>query len=445
MAIGSTDTTGSTDTAAVRKAVTGASIGNAVEWFDFAIYGFLATIIAGQFFPKGDDTAALLSTFAIFAAAFFLRPLGGLVFGPLGDRIGRQRVLALVILVMSAATLAIGLLPTYESIGIAAPILLLVCRCLQGFSAGGEYGGGAVYLAEYASDARRGFVVTFMVWSGLLGFLLGSVTVTLLQAALPTEAMLGYGWRIPFLMAAPLGLIGLYIRLRLADTPEFTELRKERKVAKRPLREAFTTSWASILQVFGLFLIFNVGYYVVFTFVPNFLIKPLGFGRTESFTSITLATLVALGLTLPFAMLSDRVGRRPMLIVGSALFVVFAYPLFLMITSGSLAAAMVAHCLLAAIEAVYISAAVTAGVELFATSVRYSGFSIGYNVAVAGFGGTTPYVLTWLTAATGSVLVPAYYLMAAAAVSLAAVLVLKETAGRPLQATAGDDQLVVPR
>ena len=445
MAIGSTDTTGSTDTAAVRKAVTGASIGNAVEWFDFAIYGFLATIIAGQFFPKGDDTAALLSTFAIFAAAFFLRPLGGLVFGPLGDRIGRQRVLALVILVMSAATLAIGLLPTYESIGIAAPILLLVCRCLQGFSAGGEYGGGAVYLAEYASDARRGFVVTFMVWSGLLGFLLGSVTVTLLQAALPTEAMLGYGWRIPFLMAAPLGLIGLYIRLRLDDTPEFTELRKERKVAKRPLREAFTTSWASILQVFGLFLIFNVGYYVVFTFVPNFLIKPLGFGRTESFTSITLATLVALGLTLPFAMLSDRVGRRPMLIVGSALFVVFAYPLFLMITSGSLAAAMVAHCLLAAIEAVYISAAVTAGVELFATSVRYSGFSIGYNVAVAGFGGTTPYVLTWLTAATGSVLVPAYYLMAAAAVSLAAVLVLKETAGRPLQATAGDDQLVVPR
>lgn len=445
MAIGSTDTTGSTDTAAVRKAVTGASIGNAVEWFDFAIYGFLATIIAGQFFPKGDDTAALLSTFAIFAAAFFLRPLGGLVFGPLGDRIGRQRVLALVILVMSAATLAIGLLPTYESIGIAAPILLLVCRCLQGFSAGGEYGGGAVYLAEYASDARRGFVVTFMVWSGLLGFLLGSVTVTLLQAALPTEAMLGYGWRIPFLMAAPLGLIGLYIRLRLADTPEFTELRKERKVAKRPLREAFTTSWASILQVFGLFLIFNVGYYVVFTFVPNFLIKPLGFGRTESFTSITLATLVALVLTLPFAMLSDRVGRRPMLIVGSALFVVFAYPLFLMITSGSLAAAMVAHCLLAAIEAVYISAAVTAGVELFATSVRYSGFSIGYNVAVAGFGGTTPYVLTWLTAATGSVLVPAYYLMAAAAVSLAAVLVLKETAGRPLQATAGDDQLVVPR
>ena len=162
--------------------IAGASIGNAVEWFDFAIYGFLATYIAANFFPAGNDTAALLNTFAIFAAAFFMRPLGGFVFGPLGDRIGRQRVLAIVILLMSAATLAIGLLPTYASVGVAAPLLLLLLRCLQGFSAGGEYGGGAVYLAEYASDEHRGRTVTFMVWSGLLGFLLGSVTVTVLQA-----------------------------------------------------------------------------------------------------------------------------------------------------------------------------------------------------------------------------------------------------------------------
>ena len=426
---------------AVRKAVTGASIGNAVEWFDFAIYGFLATAyIAPNFFSSGNDTAALLGTFAIFAAAFFMRPLGGFVFGPLGDRIGRQRVLALVILLMSGATLAIGVLPTYQSVGIAAPLLLLFFRCLQGFSAGGEYGGGAVYLAEYASDERRGFVVTFMVWSGVLGFLLGSVTVTLLQAVLPADAMASYGWRIPFLLAAPLGLIGLYIRLRLDDTPEFTELRKEDNVSKRPLREAVTSSWVSILRVFGLFLIFNVGYYVVFTFVPNYLIKPLGYGTTQAFVSITLASLVALVLTLPFAALSDRIGRRPMLIAGSAGFVVFAYPLFLLLNSGSLAAAIAAHCALAAIESVYISAAVSAGVELFATRVRYSGFSIGYNIAVAGFGGTTPLVVTWLTARAG-VMVPAYYLIAAAAVSLASVLVLRETARQPLRALAGD----VPR
>jgi MHS family proline/betaine transporter-like MFS transporter len=416
------------DAAAVRKAVVGASIGNAVEWFDFAIYGFLATYIAANFFPSGDDTAALLNTFAIFAAAFFARPLGGFVFGPLGDRIGRQRVLAIVILLMSAATLAIGLLPTYQAIGVAAPLLLLFFRCLQGFSAGGEYGGGAVYLAEYASAERRGFTVTFMAWSGVVGFLLGSITVTLLQAGLPAEAMDSYGWRIPFLIAAPLGLVGLYIRLRLDDTPEFTELSRSDDVAAKPLREAITTSWRSILQVIGLFLIFNVGYYVVFTFLPTYLIKTLNYSKTASFTSITLASLVALVLILPLAALSDRVGRKPMLIAGSALFVVFAYPLFLLANSGSLAAAITAHCLLAAIESVYISTAVTAGVELFVTRVRYSGFSVGYNVAVAGFGGTTPYVVTWLTGETG-VMAPAFYLMGAATLSLLTVLSLRETAG----------------
>lgn len=422
------------ESSAVRQAVVGASIGNAVEWFDFAIYGFLATYIAANFFPAGDDTAALLNTFAIFAAAFFMRPLGGFIFGPLGDRIGRQKVLALVILLMSAATLLIGLLPTYAAIGVAAPVLLLVLRCLQGFSAGGEYGGGAVYLAEYATDRRRGFVVTFMVWSGVLGFLLGSITVTLLQTALPAAAMDSYGWRIPFLLAAPLGLVGLYIRLRLDDTPEFTELTHADQVARRPLREAVTTSWQPILQVIGLFLIFNVGYYVVFTFLPTYLIKTQEFSKTASFTSITLASLVALVLTLPLAALSDRIGRRPLLIAGSVAFAALSYPLFLLLTSGSLVAAITAHCILAAIESVYISTAVTAGVELFATRVRYSGFAVGYNVCVAVFGGTTPYAVTWLTAQTGNPRAAAFYLVIAAVLSLGTVLTLRESAGRPLAA-----------
>lgn len=425
----------------IRRAVTGASIGNAVEWFDFAIYGFLATFIAANFFPAGDDTAALLKTFAIFAAAFFMRPLGGFVFGPLGDRIGRQRVLALVILLMSSATVAIGLLPTYGSIGVAAPVLLFLLRCLQGFSAGGEYGGGAVYLAEFASDKRRGLTVTTMAWSGVLGFLVGSVTVTLLQALLPAHAMDSYGWRIPFLIAGPLGMVGLYIRLRLQDTPQFTELSRSEQVAASPLREAVRTSWRSILQVIGLFVVFNVGYYVVFTFLQTYLISTLKFAKTQAFTSMTLATFVALVLILPLAALSDRIGRRPMLIAGSAAFAVLAYPLFLLLTSGSFAAAVAAHCALAAIESVYVSAAVTAGVELFATRVRFSGFSIGYNICVAGFGGTTPYVVTWLTAETGDNVVAAYYLIAAAVVSLVTVLTLRETAGRPLAQT-GDHRMV---
>jgi MFS transporter, MHS family, proline/betaine transporter len=421
-------------TSDVRKAVTGASIGNAVEWFDFAIYGFLATFIAANFFPSGNETAALLNTFAIFAAAFFMRPLGGFVFGPLGDRIGRQRVLALVILLMAASTLAIGLLPTYAAIGVAAPLLLLFLRCLQGFSAGGEYGGGAVCLAEFASDKRRGLTVTFMVWSGVLGFLIGSVTVTLLQALLPADAMESYGWRIPFLLARPLGLVGLYIRLRLDDTPQFAELSKTRQVAKSPLREAVRTAWRPILQVIGLMIIFNIGYYVVFTFLPTYFIKTLHFTKTNAFVSITLASLVALILILPLAALSDRIGRRPMLIAGSVAFAVLGYPLFLLLNSGSLAAAIAAHSALAVIEAVYVSSAVAAGVELFATRVRYSGFSIGYNVCVAVFGGTTPYVVTWLTAQTANNVAPAYYVVAAAVVSLLTILTVQETAGRPHRA-----------
>jgi MHS family proline/betaine transporter-like MFS transporter len=420
--------------AAIRKAIAGASIGNAVEWFDFAIYGFLATFIAAKFFPAGNDTAALLNTFAIFAAAFFMRPLGGFVFGPLGDRIGRQRVLAVVILLMSAATLGIGLLPTYASIGVAAPLLLLFLRCLQGFSAGGEYGGGATYLAEYALDRHRGLTVTFIAWSGVVGFLLGSVTVTVLQALLPAAAMDGYGWRIPFLIAAPLGLVGLYIRLRLDDTPQFAALSQINRVASSPLREAATTAWRPILQVIGMFIVFNVGYYVVFTFLPTYFIKTLEFGKTASFVSMSLASVVALVLILPLAALSDRVGRRPLLIGGAAAFVILAYPLFVLLNSGSLAAAITAHCVLAAIESVYVSTAVTAGVELFATRVRYSGFSIGYNVSVAVFGGTTPYVVTWLTATTDNHLAPALYLIVAAVVSLLTLLTLRESAGRPLAA-----------
>lgn len=423
------------DPAAVRKAVTGASIGNAVEWFDFAIYGFLATFIAANFFPSGDDTAALLKTFAIFAAAFFMRPLGGFVFGPLGDRIGRQRVLALVILLMSAATLGIGLLPTYSAIGVAAPLLLLVLRCLQGFSAGGEYGGGAVYLAEYASDRRRGLTVTFIAWSGVLGFLLGSITVTVLQATLSTSAMESYGWRIPFLIAAPLGLVGLYIRLKLDDTPQFEALSASDDVAASPLREAATTALRPILQVIGLFVVFNVGYYVVFTVLPTYMISTLQLSRTTSFVSVTLASLVALVLILPLAALSDRIGRRPLLIAGAVAFAVGAYPLFLLLNSGSVVAAVVAHCVLAAIESVYVAAAVTAGVELFATRVRYSGFSIGYNISVAVFGGTTPYVVTWLISETGNGLAPAVYLIVAAVVSVATLLTLQESAGRPLAAS----------
>jgi MHS family proline/betaine transporter-like MFS transporter len=421
------------DQTVIRRAVRGAAIGNAVEWYDFAIYSTLAVYIAAKFFPSGDDTAALLSTFAVFAAAFFMRPLGGFFFGPLGDRIGRQRVLALVILLMSGSTFAIGLVPSYDSIGVFAPLLLLFLRCLQGFSAGGEYGSGACYLAEYAPDRNRGFVVSFLVWSVVVGFLLGSLTVIGLETLLSEGAMASYGWRIPFLMAGVLGVVGLYIRLRLGDTPDFEKLRESGEVSATPLREALSTSWRPILQIAGLVVIHNVGFYVVFTFLPTYFTKTLGFTKTNAFVSITVASIVALILIPPLGALSDRVGRKPLLIAGAIGFAVFTYPLFLLLNAGSLGGAIAAHAGLAAIESVFVSASLAAGAELFATRVRSSGYSIGYNVSVAVFGGTAPYVATWLVARTGSEVAPAYYVITAAIITLATIFTMRETAAQPLR------------
>ncbi|BBY92993.1 MFS transporter [Mycobacterium gallinarum] len=425
------------DPAEVRKAVRGAAIGNTVEWYDFAIYSTLATYIADQFFPSGDETAALLSTFAVFAAAFFMRPLGGFFFGPLGDRIGRQRVLALVILLMSGSTLLIGLVPSYESIGVAAPLLLLLLRCVQGFSAGGEYGSGACYLAEFAPDKHRGFVVSFLVWSVVVGFLLGSLTVTGLETLLSESAMNSYGWRIPFLIAGVLGVVGLYIRMRLGDTPEFETLRDEGEVSTSPLKEAFTTSWRPILQIAGLVVIHNVGFYIVFTYLPTYFTKTLEFTKTNAFVSIIIASTVAIILIPPLGALSDRIGRKPLLIAGAVGFALFAYPLFMLLNTGSLAAAIAAHAALAAIESVFVSASLAAGAELFATRVRSSGYSIGYNVSVAIFGGTAPYVATWLVAETGNELAPAFYVIAAAIITLATIMTMRETAAQPLRQKVG--------
>jgi MHS family proline/betaine transporter-like MFS transporter len=421
----------------VRQAIVGAMIGNTVEWYDFAIYAFLATYIAEKFFPSSSGTAALLNTFAIFAAAFFMRPLGGFFFGPLGDRIGRKRVLAIVIVLMSLSTAGIGLVPSYGAIGVAAPVLLLLLRCVQGFSAGGEYSGGACFLAEYAPQRHRGLVVAFLVWSVVIGFLLGSVTVTALEAALSKSAMDSYGWRIPFLIAGVLGVVGLYIRLRVRDTPEFEALQETGDVATSPLREAVRTAWRPILQIAGLVVIHNVGFYVVFTYLPTYFTKTLGFTKTDAFISITVASVVALVLILPLAALSDRIGRKPLLVAGSIGFAVLSYPLFLLLDSGSLAAAIGAHAALAAIEAVFVSASLAAGAELFATRVRSTGYSIGYNVSVAVFGGTAPYVATWLTDRTGNQVAPAYYVIAAALVTLATVLTMRETANQPLRAVDG--------
>lgn len=406
-----------------------------MEWFDFAVYGFLATYIGANFFPSDNPTASLLATFAVFGAAFFVRPLGGLVFGPIGDKLGRQRVLALVIILMSAASFAIGLLPTYATIGIWAPILLVFLRLLQGFSVGGEYGGAGAFVAEYSPDERRGYMVSWLMVSTLIGFLMGSVVVTALSALISEDAMSSWGWRIPFLIAGPLGIVGLYIRLRLEETPEFRALETTGEVAQAPLKEAFVENWRQILQVAGIAIIHNVGFYMVFTYMPTYFSTELGFGQTASFVSIVLAGLTGLVLVPPLGALSDRVGRKPLLLTACACFALLTYPLFVLMNTGNLVAAILAHLALAVIEAIFISTSIAVMTELFPTRVRYGGYSIGYNFSVAIFGGSAPFLATWLISVTGNPLSPAFYVIFAAVATLLTVLTVRETARTDLLKT----------
>jgi MFS transporter, MHS family, proline/betaine transporter len=422
----------------LRRAIFGASVGNTVEWFDFATYNFLAVTLAAVFFPPGDPTAALLSTFAIFAAAFFMRPLGGLFFGPLGDKIGRQRVLATVIILMSLSTFVIGLLPPYATIGVWAPLLLVVARCLQGFSAGGEFGGASTFLAEYSPDDRRGFLVSWLEFSTLIGFVLGSVLVLCLSTALSEDALISWGWRIPFLLAGPLGLVGLYIRLRLEDTPEFKALQETGEVSRSPFKETLVENWKQILQVGGLVIIQNIGFYVVLSYMTTYFQDPLGFSPTAASLSTTITLLVGMALIPPLGALSDRVGRKPLLLASCIGYAVLTYPLFLLLNTGNLFAAIVAHVALGALLAVFISTSIAALTELFPTRVRYGGFSIGYNFSVAIFGGSSPYLAQYLVSTTGNPLSPAFIVIGGAVATLLVVLTVRETAGTDLAKTQDD-------
>jgi MFS transporter, MHS family, proline/betaine transporter len=419
----------------IRRAIVGASVGNTVEWFDFAVYGYLAVTLGAVFFPSEDPTISLLSSFAVFGVAFVMRPLGGLFFGPLGDRIGRQRTLATVIILMSVSTFAIALLPGYATIGIWAPILLVAARLLQGFSAGGEFGGASAFIAEYSPDYRRGFLVSWLEFSTLIGFILGSTSVLVLSSVLSEDALTSWGWRIPFLLAGPLGLVGLYIRLRLDDTPEFRALESAGEVSQSPFKETITQNWRPILQVAGLVIIQNAGFYIVLTYMQTYITEQLGFSTTSASLSTVLTLLVGMVLIPPLGALSDRVGRKPVLMASCIGFVVLTYPLFLLLNAGSLAGAIAAHVALGALLAVYLSTTIAALTELFPTRVRYGGFSIGYNVSVAIFGGAAPFLATYLISVTGNPLSPAFYLIAAAIATALTLLTIKETARTPLRKT----------
>ncbi|MBP6216162.1 MAG: MFS transporter [Luteimonas sp.] len=407
-------------------------IGNFVEWFDYASYGFFATVIAKAFFPEIAPESALLATFAVFAISFIVRPIGGIVWGGIGDKIGRRTALSWSILIMSGATTLIAFLPSYAQIGILGPILLLIIRMVQGFSASGEYAGATSFIAEYSPDNRRGLYTSIVPASTAAGLLAGSLMSAGLFALLDDAQMQSFGWRLPFLLAAPLGLIGLYIRLKLEDTPKFRELEQSHEIEATPVRQLFTNYWRQIMIAFGVTCLNAVGFYLILSYMPTYLITEMGIGEEQSFiaTSITLA--VYIGLIFLMGMLSDRFGRKTALITASVLFIGLTVPLFAMLDGAAFWKIVLIQVAFGALLTVNDGTLPCFLSEIFPTKVRYSGFAFSFNTANALFGGTAPFVATWLIGATGSKLAPAWYLVAAAIVAVIAMLMSRETANHPL-------------
>ncbi|GAA2255994.1 MULTISPECIES: glycine betaine/L-proline transporter ProP [Streptomyces] len=427
-----------TDPALVRRAVKAAALGNAMEWFDFGVYSYIAVTLGKVFFPSGNPTAQLLSTFGAFAAAFLVRPLGGMVFGPLGDRVGRQKVLALTMIMMAAGTFAIGLIPSYATIGVGAPILLLVARLVQGFSTGGEYAGASTFIAEYAPDKRRGFLGSWLEFGTLAGYIGGAGLVTIMTALLSADDLTSWGWRIPFLIAGPMGIIGLYLRMRLEETPAFAaEAEKaENNRPKTPLREMVAGQWRALLLCVGLVLVFNVTDYMLLSYMPSYLTGQLHYDETHGLL-VVLAVMAVMMVAQPFVgALTDRVGRRPVIATGCAGFLLLSVPALLLIREGSLLAVALGMGALGLLLVCFTASMPSALPALFPTKVRYGSLSIGFNVSVSLFGGTTPLVVTALIGATGNMMMPAYYMMAAAVVGGFAVWRMAESAGRPLPGSA---------
>ncbi|MFW0787722.1 MFS transporter [Gordonia sp. CPCC 206044] len=418
----------------LRKAIGASAIGNATEWYDYGVYAATATYLTDVFFP-GD--LGSIGTMLGFAISFVLRPLGGMVWGPIGDRVGRKSVLAMTILLISGATALIGVLPTHAVAGIWAPILLILLRVIQGFSTGGEYGGAATFMAEYAPDKKRGKYGSFLEFGTLAGFSAGTAIVLLMELALTDAQMASWGWRIPFFVALPLGLIGLYLRSQMEDTPVFQELEQEDEIkgsAWTRFKDLLTNYWQPILIMFGMVIALNIANYTLLAYQPSYLKNTIGLSETSGSVVVLIGQLAMMAMIPFFGRWSDSTGRKPMWWGSLVGLFVLSLPLYWLMGQG-FAWAIVGFVILGLLYIPQLATISATFPAMFPTQVRYAGFAISYNVATAAFGGTAPLVNDAVVDSTGWNLFPAVYMMGACAIGMVALLFLKETAGVSIRGT----------
>ncbi|SEQ34104.1 MFS transporter, MHS family, proline/betaine transporter [Rosenbergiella nectarea] len=428
------------DDSRLKKAITAAALGNAMEWFDFGVYGYVATVLGKVFFPHASPGIQIIAALATFSVPFIIRPIGGMFFGRLGDKYGRQQILAMTIILMTLSTFCIGLIPSYNSIGIWAPILLLIAKMVQGFSVGGEYTGASIFVAEYSPDRKRGFMGSWLDFGSLVGFICGAGVVVLLNAILGQETFNDWGWRIPFFLALPLGFIGLYLRHALEETPAFQKHIESLEEGSKqglsegpsvPFKEVARKHWRNLISCIGIVITTNVAYYMLLTYVPSYLSHDLHYSENRGVLIIVVIMVAMLFVQPIMGLLSDKFGRRPFIIIGSVAMVLFSIPSFMLITQHSLVALFFGLLIQAVILNCLIGVMASTLPAMFPTEVRYSALASTYNISIL-VAGITPTLTAWLVETTGNLYMPGWYLVVVGIIGTITGITMRETANKPL-------------
>jgi MFS transporter, MHS family, proline/betaine transporter len=406
-----------------RKAILATVIGSGLEWFDFSGYAFFAAIIGKLFFPAGNETTSLLLALATFGVGFVMRPLGGIAFGIYADKVGRKRALSLAMLVMALGSATIALAPTYESIGVAAPCLIVVARMLQGLSAGGEMGGATAFLTEHAPVNRRAFYSSWIQTSVGFAVVIGSITGAVITSSLSPESLTSWGWRVPFIIGMLVAPVGYYIRLRIEETPEFAS---EKRHANTPLRDVVREYPRAVLSSLLMVVLWTVCTYVILFYIPTYVVKYLHMPQREGFISGIVSGAVLMAMAPVFGARSDRVGKQRVLTIAAIVILLASYPLFShLIKSPTFGTLLTFQVIFGVLIAAYTGPILALFTEMLPSRVRTTGLSLAYNGAVTIFGGFASFIITWLTQATGDAESASYYIIFAAVVSLLGTRLMK--------------------